>query len=125
VDKSDLLTLRSVDENLQENQSLHEKVEAKEAEVGGIINIPGFSSSEEKLLEYTNYQSGIIPSISSTTAEDGLLFQDDSDDLAPGDVTDKYESITAGIDDLEASNHEEDQNVSKSPRSHHPRIGMY
>ena len=46
VDRSDFLALRSVDE----------ADEGKEAEVGGISNIPMFSSSEEKLLEYNSLQ---------------------------------------------------------------------
>ena len=46
VDRSDFLALRSVDE----------AEEGKEAEVGGISNIPMFSSSEEKLLEYNSLQ---------------------------------------------------------------------
>ena len=55
VDRSDFLALRSVDE----------AEEGKEAEVGGISNIPMFSSSEEKLLEYNSLQvkKSVLPTI--------------------------------------------------------------
>ncbi len=62
-----------VDMNMEEDEG-----------VGGISNIPGFSSSEEKLLEYQP---------SSTSTVDGLLFEDED----ASEVTDKYESITADI----------------------------
>ena len=87
-------------------------------EVGGISNIPGLSSSEEKFLEYANY-----PSEETSTATDVL------DELDFTDVrTDKYESITDGIDVFRMEDEEEidleDPSKKKAPRRHHPRIDI-
>ena len=56
VDRSDFLALRSVDDD--DDKELEEKSE-EELVVGGVSNIPLFSSSEEKLLAYTSEQVNI------------------------------------------------------------------
>ena len=96
-DKSDHLTVRSVDEQFTPGQATEAVYEAnnhnnraEDSEVGGISNIPGFSSSEEKLLEYQP----------STSTADGLLYENENNeflDNVASEVTDKYESITADI----------------------------
>ena len=92
--------------------------ELPQDEVGGISNIPGLSSSEEKFLEYANY-----PSETSTTTDHVL------DELDFTDVrTDKYESITDGIGVFNMEDEEdmdlEDSGKKKAPRRHHPRIDI-
>ena len=54
VDRSDFLALRSVDDD--NDNELEEKAEEV---VGGVSNVPLFSSSEEKLLAYTSEQVNI------------------------------------------------------------------
>ena len=83
-------------------------------EVGGISNIPGLSSSEEKFLDYANYQS------ETSTASDVLEAIDFTDVR-----TDRYESITdMGIFEDTGMDLEGDQGKKKAPRKHHPRIDI-
>lgn len=118
VDKSDLLTVRSVEDEDEAAEALSSQ---EELEVGGISNIPGLSSSEEeKLLEYSSQTAFVTTqateqttsTTATTAADDQLLFDENEQE---------EESLQIDLGTEEEYEVGEDESKDK-PWRHNPRL---
>lgn len=126
VDKSDLLTVRSVEDEDEAAEALSSQ---EELEVGGISNIPGLSSSEEeKLLEYSSQTAFVTTKTTTSKAKEeeemeiSTVAADEDDLLFEEDHTEESLQIDLESDDLMGGD-AEDGSTNK-PWRHHPRIDI-